>query len=99
MPLRRSSITDTAATAGNISTGTMGTTGIIIVTKRPDLGNAAWWNALPKQQKRGIERGSKTIRAFCLRELFGAKARSRLQLAGNPVIVFGSKGYAGTRNQ
>jgi hypothetical protein len=22
-----------------------------------------------------------------------------LQLAGNPVIVFGSKGYAGTRNQ
>ena len=80
MPLRRSSITDTAATAGNISTGTMGTTGIIIVTKRPDLGNAAWWNALPKQQKRGIERGSKTIRAFCLREFCRRKGQKQIAI-------------------
>jgi len=44
------------------------------------------------QKKRGIAgRGSKRIRAFSLGKFFAAKARSRLQLASNPVIVSGSK--------
>ena len=65
--------------AGSISIGTMGTitgTIIIIATKPGERGVVE--RAGKTQKKRGIERGSKTIRAFSLRNFFRRQGQKQI---------------------
>ena len=77
--------------AGAINIGTMGITGTIIVTNDYGEGGVVERAGNAEETWNQRARTENDPRSFVYANFFGVKARSRLQLAGNPVIVFGSK--------